>query len=95
MRRPGVVRAHHERYDGGGYTDGLRGEQIPLAARVFAVADAFDAITAERPYRTSAPLAHARQAIRRGAGTQFDPLVVDALDEVPDATLARIRTEIA
>jgi ribonuclease P protein subunit RPR2 len=89
-----IVRAHHERWDGEGYPDGLAGEQIPLAARVFSVADALDAITTDRPYRQAVPFAEARAAIGRGAGTQFDPRVVEALGEVPDAELERIKAEI-
>ena len=87
----GIVRAHHERWDGGGYPDGLAGEEIPLAARVFAVADALDAITTDRPYRPAASLAQARQAIAREAGAHFDPAVVEALGHVPDEALERIR----
>jgi HD-GYP domain-containing protein (c-di-GMP phosphodiesterase class II) len=90
-----IVRAHHERFDGSGYPDGLAGEDIPLAARVFAVADALDAITTTRPYRSAASLQEARQAIDRGAGAQFDPRVVRAFAEVPDEVLERIRKEIA
>ena len=89
-----IVRAHHERWDGAGYPDGLAGEQIPLAARIFAVADALDAITTDRPYRQGIPLSEARAAIARGAATQFDPGVVAALDEIPDADLERIKAEI-
>ena len=89
-----TVRAHHERWDGAGYPDGLAGEQIPLAARVFAVADTLDAITTDRPYRQGVALAEARAAIARGAGSQFDPAVVEALDEIPDADLERIKAEI-
>jgi diguanylate cyclase (GGDEF)-like protein len=77
----GWVRAHHERLDGGGYPDGLRGTQIPAEARVLAVADAYEAMTADRPYRRSLG-AHAAEAeLRRAAGTQFDGEVVDALLE--------------
>jgi putative nucleotidyltransferase with HDIG domain len=90
-----VVRHHHERWDGQGYPDGLSGEDIPLAARVFAVADALDALTTDRPYRPAVPLAEARAAIARGAGTQFDPRVVEELSRIADETLDRIRTEIA
>jgi PAS domain S-box-containing protein len=71
-----VVAYHHERWDGSGYPWGLRGEAIPLAARIFAVADAFDAITNDRPYRRARPRAMAVAAIERGAGSQFDPAVV-------------------
>jgi ribonuclease P protein subunit RPR2 len=90
-----IVRYHHERFDGSGYPEGRAGEEIPLAARVFAVADALDAITTDRPYRPAATLAQAREAIARAAGTHFDPRVVEALGEVPDQSLERIRTEIA
>jgi HD-GYP domain-containing protein (c-di-GMP phosphodiesterase class II) len=90
-----IVRSHHERFDGSGYPDGLAGENIPLAARIFAVADALDAITTDRPYRPAASMAEARQAIASGAGKQFDPRAVEALAEVPDEELERIRSEIA
>src|SRR4051812_39335756 len=85
-----IVRTHHERFDGGGYPDGLAGEEIPLAARIFSVVDALDAITTTRPYRPAAPLAEARAAIAKGAGTHFDPVAVAALEDVPDDVLDRI-----
>jgi HD-GYP domain-containing protein (c-di-GMP phosphodiesterase class II) len=88
-----VVRWHHERWDGKGYPDGLAGEDIPLAARVFAVADALDAITTDRPYRAGSPLPEARKIIEAEAGAQFDPDVVEALAKVPDETIERIRAE--
>lgn len=71
-----LVRHHHERFDGTGYPDGLRAEEIPLAARVFAVADAFDAMTSDRPYRRAMSLERALEEIVEGAGTQFDPEIV-------------------
>ena len=89
-----IVRHHHERYDGTGYPDGLAGEAIPLAARIFAVADALDAMTTDRPYRPGFSVAQARAEIRAGAGTQFDPKVVEHLDALPDAVIERIRVEI-
>jgi hypothetical protein len=64
---------HHERYDGGGYPTGLVGEQIPLEARIVCVADAFSAMTADRPYRARMPLDDACEELERHAGTQFDP----------------------
>ncbi|HWN55663.1 MAG TPA: diguanylate cyclase [Methylomirabilota bacterium] len=70
-----VVYHHHERWDGTGYPDGLRGEDIPLGARIFAVADAFDAMTYDRPYSRAIPVASARVEIERCAGTHFDPNV--------------------
>jgi putative nucleotidyltransferase with HDIG domain len=78
------VRAHHERIDGTGYPAGLRGTAIPAEARVLAVADAYEAMTADRPYRASIG-AHAAEAeLRRCAGTQFDTAVVEALLEAVD-----------
>jgi HD-GYP domain-containing protein (c-di-GMP phosphodiesterase class II) len=71
-----LIRHHHERFDGAGYPDGLRGPDIPLTARVFSVADSFDAMTSDRPYRRSIGLERALDEIRLGAGTQFDPEVV-------------------
>jgi len=86
-----VVRHHHERWDGAGYPDGLSGEAIPLAARVFAVADALDALTTDRPYRPARPFPAARDEIRRHRGTQFDPAVIDAYETVGDETFVRLR----
>jgi diguanylate cyclase (GGDEF)-like protein len=74
-----LVRHAHERWDGGGYPDGLAGEQIPLGARIVAVCDAFHAMTSERPYRAPMPLAEAAAELSRHAGAQFDAAVVDAL----------------
>ncbi|MGZ8647677.1 MAG: HD-GYP domain-containing protein [Solirubrobacteraceae bacterium] len=85
-----VVRHHHERWDGNGYPDGLTGEEIPLAARVFAVADTLDALTTDRPYREAVPWAQARQEICAGAGSQFDPTVVEAYRQLSDATFMRL-----
>lgn len=89
-----VVRSHHERWDGAGYPDGLARERIPLAARVFAVADVLDALTTERPYRPPCSLAVARGVITEQTGRQFDPCVVEAFNAIPDATFARIAAEI-
>jgi putative nucleotidyltransferase with HDIG domain len=80
------VRHHHERYDGHGYPDGLHGEEIPLDARIIAVADAFDAMTTNRAYRLPVERLEAFARIARGAGTQFDPVVVSAFGEVLGAT---------
>ena len=82
-----VVRYHHERWDGGGYPEGLAGEEIPLWARIFSVADALDAITAERPYRPGRSYESALEEIRAHAGTQFDPDVVLALERIDKARI--------
>ena len=74
-----VIVHHHERWDGAGYPWGLAGRAIPLAARIFAAADAFDALTSDRPYRRAVSAEEALAEIRRHSGTQFDPVVVDAL----------------
>jgi putative nucleotidyltransferase with HDIG domain len=79
-----VVRSHHERWDGSGYPDGLAGDQIPLAARVVAVADTFDAMTSDRPYRRGLPAATAFAEIRAGAGKQFDPVCAEAFFRIRD-----------
>ena len=76
--RPGV-RGHHERYDGTGYPDRLRGEEIPLAARILAVADALDAMLSERPYRPALSLERVQQVLLEGAGKQWDPQVIEHL----------------
>ncbi len=86
-----VVRHHHERWDGHGYPDGLAGDEIPLAARVFAVADALDALTTDRPYRPATGFHAARIEIVAGAGTQFDPEVVATFAAMSDATFADLR----
>jgi ribonuclease P protein subunit RPR2 len=83
-----VVAAHHEHWDGGGYPRGLKGEGIPLAARIFAVADAFDAMTNDRPYRQALSFQIALNEISSGAGTQFDPALVKAFVELAP-TLSR------
>jgi HD-GYP domain-containing protein (c-di-GMP phosphodiesterase class II) len=75
-----IVRSHHERFDGGGYPRGLRGEEIPPAARIFAIADSFDAMTSDRPYRSALTTEEAVVEIRAGAGTQFDPTCVEAFE---------------
>jgi putative nucleotidyltransferase with HDIG domain len=75
----GIVRSHHERWDGRGYPDGKRAEEIPLAARIVAVADAFQAMIEPRPYREPRTRAAALEEIRSEAGRQFDPACVEAL----------------
>ena len=90
---PGV-RHHHERFDGTGHPDGLRGENIPIEARIMAVADAFDAMTSNRPYREPLPEEDALAELRQSAGAQFDPRVVAAFEQIYPAvkrTLEHLR----
>jgi putative nucleotidyltransferase with HDIG domain len=89
-----VIRCHHERWDGDGYPDGLVGEQIPLCARVFAVADVFDALTTDRPYRPSSPMTIAREMIIAESGQQFDPQVIDAFESIDQSTFEHISREM-
>ena len=77
-----IVRSHHERWDGSGYPDGMRGEDIPLAARIVAVADAFQAMIEPRPYRAPRTRASALEEIAAQSGKQFDPVCVEALRAV-------------
>ena len=89
-----VVRSHHERWDGGGYPDGLTGTEIPLAARVFAVADTLDAMTSDRPYRPAGSWKAAGEEILRQSARQFDPDVVRAFEE-RDSGLRAIQRSFA
>ena len=88
-----VVGQHHERWDGSGYPLGLRGEEIDLNARIFAVADAFDAMTSDRVYRPGRVYEEASAEIEAHAGTQFDPRVVEAFARVPAEEWAAIRLQ--
>ena len=90
-----VVLSHHERWDGAGYPNGLAGERIPLAARIFAVADTYDAITSDRPYRPARGHAEAVAELHRVAGTQLDPDLVAAFLALPEPHLAALRDEAA
>jgi HD-GYP domain-containing protein (c-di-GMP phosphodiesterase class II) len=83
-----IVRHHHERWDGKGYPDGVRGEDIPLGARIIAVADSFDAMTSDRPYRRAMAFEVALAEIRRYSGIQFDPQVVQAFEQALREPLA-------
>jgi HD-GYP domain-containing protein (c-di-GMP phosphodiesterase class II) len=85
-----AVRHHHERYDGTGYPDGLAGEAIPLIARIVTTADAFDAMTSDRPYRQALTFDVALAEIERGAGTQFDPVTAEAFLKIPRERLLDI-----
>ena len=77
-----IVRSCHERWDGGGYPDGIAGEEIPLIARIVACCDAFNAMTTDRPYRKALPLGDALEELRKGSASQFDPTIVKALEHV-------------
>jgi response regulator RpfG family c-di-GMP phosphodiesterase len=90
-----IIFAHHERGDGSGYPRGLLAEQIPVGARIFAVADTFDAMTSDRPYRRALPFDVSREVIERGAGKAFDQQVADIFLSIPYETWEAIRTETA
>jgi len=86
-----IIRAHHESYDGTGYPDRKAGSEIPVVARILAVADAFDAMTSPRPHREPFSVEEAKEQIRQVSGQQFDPQVVDAFLGLPDEVLEEIR----
>lgn len=88
-----VILAHHERRNGSGYPRGLRGDEVPMCARIFAVADSFDAMTSDRPYRSALPLQAAQNAIYAGRGELFYPEIVDAFSAVGEAGWRLIRAE--
>ncbi|MDE3169699.1 MAG: response regulator [Acidobacteriota bacterium] len=88
-----IVRTHHERFDGYGYPAGLKGEEIPLSGRIFAVVDALDAITSDRPYHRAASFEFAQDVIRCEAGAQFDPRVVASFLNVSVGTWAHIAAD--
>jgi response regulator RpfG family c-di-GMP phosphodiesterase len=90
-----LVLTHHERYDGTGYPQGLVGDEIPLSARIFAVADTLDAMTSDRPYRRALPYSAAREEIIRESGRQFDPKVVKGFLTIPEEVLETIRLKAA
>lgn len=89
-----IVYSHQESYDGSGYPRGLRGEEIHIGARIFALADTLDAITSNRPYRRANTIAAARGEVLRCAGTQFDPAIVDVFVATPDAIWQNLREGI-
>jgi response regulator RpfG family c-di-GMP phosphodiesterase len=89
-----IVRSHHERWDGRGYPDALASDEIPFGARIFAVADALDAMTSNRPYRRALSWTTAGDEIRRQSGRQFDPDIVDSFNDI-DPELRDIRRELA
>lgn len=89
-----IVVCHHEKWDGTGYPFGLRGEQIPLGARLFSIADTFDALTSDRPYRESRPYEIARKIIEEESGKQFDPQAVDAFLAIPAEEWGQISAQV-
>jgi response regulator RpfG family c-di-GMP phosphodiesterase len=95
LERARIIPLHHqERFDGSGYPQGLKGEEISVGARVFAIVDAYDAITSDRPYRKCRTYEAAREEIERFAGTQFDPAIVAAWLRVPQAEWDAIREQL-
>jgi putative nucleotidyltransferase with HDIG domain len=89
-----IVLAHQEFYDGSGYPRGLKGDQIPLGARIFTIADSLDAMISDRPYRRALPMSHAREEIQRCSGSQFDPAVVDVFMSIPERHWLELRENL-
>jgi putative nucleotidyltransferase with HDIG domain len=89
-----IVYAHQEHYDGNGYPRNLKGEEIPLGARIFAIADTVDAITSDRPYRKARSYDVARAEVEKCAGTQFDPNIVEVFLGLPDSLWEDLRSEM-
>ena len=89
-----IVYSHQETFDGSGYPRGLRGEEIPLGARIFAIADTLDAMTSDRPYRKGRSFAEARQEIARCSGSQFDPAIVEVFLGMPEGLWHDLRREV-
>ncbi len=89
-----IVHQHQERWDGLGYPKGLKGEEIVVGARIFAIADTMDAITSDRPYRKGRSLQSAKEEIQRCAGTQFDPGLVEKFLKIPDSAWEGVRREV-
>jgi len=89
-----IVLTHQECYDGSGYPQGLKGDQIPLGSRIFAVADTLDAMISDRPYRKALPVSAAREEIQRCSGTQFDPKVVEVFLSTPDSVWMELHDNI-
>ena len=89
-----IVYSHQERFDGSGYPRGLKGDQIPLGARIFAVADTFDAMTSDRPYRAAQSIPSGRREIERQSGKQFDPEIVKVFQSISERIWVELRNEI-
>lgn len=90
-----TVSNHHERFDGTGYPDGVRGKDIPVGARIFSVADAFDTMTTNRPYRSALPYQNAVEEILRCSGSQFDPKVVETFLKIPELEWTTMQKKLA
>ena len=90
-----IVYTHQEHHDGSGYPNGLHGDQIPIGARIFAVADTLDAITSERPYRKARSFDAAREEILACSGTQFDPAIIEVFLKIPNELWQELRAEIS
>jgi HD-GYP domain-containing protein (c-di-GMP phosphodiesterase class II) len=90
-----IVYAHQERFDGTGYPRGLRGEEIPLGARIFAIADTLDAMTSDRPYRKGTTFAVAKEEIARCSGGQFDPKIVEVFLNMPIESWSELQSNDA
>ena len=88
------ARWHHERYDGKGYPDGLKGNEIPIMARIIGVADAYDAMTSTRSYRCVLPIEVVKEEIEKGKGTQFDPLFADVMLSIIEEEQSQIRKSV-
>jgi len=89
-----IVQAEHEFFDGTGYPRGLKGKEIPLGARILAVADALDVLTSDQRYCRALPMSHAREEIRRCAGSQFDPEVVKVFLSIPEQHWIEVRKKV-
>jgi len=89
-----IVYSHQERFDGSGYPRGLKGDQIPLGARIFAIADTFDAMTSDRPYRAAQSIPSGRREIQRQSGKQFDPAIVQVFQSISERIWQELRSEI-
>jgi putative nucleotidyltransferase with HDIG domain len=87
-----IIRSHHENYDGTGYPDGLKGEEIPLLARIVRLADSFDAMTTDRPYRKALTFSQACQELRKNAGKHYDPYLVDLFLEAVSEVYEKQKT---
>jgi len=89
-----IVYSHQERWDGTGYPLGLKGEEIPLGARIFAIADTLDAITSDRPYRSARSYQAAREEIELWSGRQFDPVIVKVFLRMPQSIWENLRSQV-